>query len=573
MADQLELLAGAAADLATAAATRPEIASSARRLASRLSRRRFHVSVLGEFKRGKSTLINAMVGQDVMPSGVLPLTSVTTELSYGPPGATVNYLDGTTQEITLHSLATYVTETANPGNERKVAHVEARAPAELLRPGVVLVDTPGTGSVFGHDEVAGRALLEADGAIVVMSADAPLSAQERKLLAALSKRKAPTFYVLNRIDHLSAPERDEVSRFVAQAVEKELGHPERLWCLSARAALTSRLAGTEPVESSAGDFGAFSAAFDRFVAQDLVHARTDTARRELRRLARELEGSLALEKAAAALDAASLAQRVATLRAAASDQRNAFEDERTLLDRDVAELADGIERSLAGFAAEQVSRWDSQLVDVARTAPVGRLEDDLRSAVESAVRQSFDQFRMAEADEAEQAWRRLAERLRDRAQGRVDAVRAAAADIFQVELPELAVPQVAEEREHFFYIFVHVGSSTEGITRLVRRALPPALARRRLLERARHDLAAELDKHAGRARWDLTQRLDAVCRRFEAAMAAEIDHSIETILAAAQRAEELHDLAEAQLQARMQDDRAAGQAARAALHVAAQTEQ
>jgi hypothetical protein len=113
-----------------------------------------------------------------------------------------------------------------------------------------------------------------------------------------------------------------------------------------------------------------------------------------------------------------------------------------------------------------------------------------------------------------------------------------------------------------------VGRSTESIDRLFRRLLPTAVVRRRLLERARRDLAGEFDKHAGRARWDLTQRLDAVRRRFEVAMAAELDRSVETILAATARAEELSSMADVERRQHRQANDAAGRAARAALALA-----
>ncbi|MGP8209096.1 MAG: dynamin family protein [Acidimicrobiales bacterium] len=565
MESELDKLAKAADDLAAVAADREELGARAGRLAERLKRRRFHVSVLGEFKRGKSTLINAVLGLELMPTGVLPLTAVATEVGYGTPGATVVHLDGSTQEIGLEDLAEYVTEAHNPANERQVARVEARAPVELLRPGLVLVDTPGIGSVFGHDEVTARAFLEADGAILVLSADAPLSEEEHKLLAALSERRAPTFFVLNRVDHLTLSERDEVARFVTGAVAAELGHKEKLWCVSARAALRARLAGQVPDEDEGGDFGAFSEEFARFVDLDLVQARLETARAELGRLAHELDDSLTIEAAIAELDAASLAQRVARLREAAAEQHQAFEDDRTLLLRDVAILAGTIETALAEFAAEEPPRCDRQLAEAARATPVSQLEDVLRRTVENAVRDSFEQFRQAEAEQAEESWRRLAERFRDRTQERVNAVRAAAADIFQVELPQLALPRVAEERERYFYLFLNVGSSTESIDRLFRRLLPPVIVRRRLLDRARRHLAAEFDKHAGRARWDLTQRLDAVRRRFEVAMAAELERSVETILAATTRAEELRSQAEAERQDRRRRGTVARHAATAAL--------
>jgi Dynamin family len=568
---ELDQLAKAARDLAAAAATdRQELSTRAERLADRVGRGRFHVSVLGEFKRGKSTLVNALLGLDLMPTGVLPLTAVATEVGYGPQGATVVHADGTTQEIDLGRLADYVTEAGNPGNKRQVSRVEARAPAELLRPGVVLVDTPGIGSVFRHDEAAGRALLEADGAILVLSADAPLSEEERKLLTALSERRAPTFFVLNRTDHLSPAELDEVTRFVSDALAAQLGRNEKLWRVSARAALGARLVGEAPDANEGGEFVDFSRALERFVQHDLVEARIATARSELARLAHELDDSLRIEAATSQLDAASLRKRVERLQLAAGEQRGAFADECTLLERDVHDLADAIAKTLEDFAAQAPSKFEDRLVELSRSFPVSRLEQELRRAVESCVRDSFEGFRQAEAERAEESWRKLAERFRDRTQERVNAVRAAAADIFQVELPQLAIPEVAEERERYFYLFLHVGSSTESINHLLRLVLPHSLLRRRLLDRARSDLAQEFDKHAGRARWDISQRLDAVRRRFETAMAAELAASVETILVAASRAEELRGIAEAGRQGRRQVNEAATKVAQVALALAGQ---
>jgi len=566
---ELDKLAGAAERLAAAVVGRQDICERSASLAARLRGRRFNICVLGEFKRGKSTLINALLGSDLLPTGALPLTSVVTEVSYGPEGATVLHLDASTEEIGLAQLAEYVTEARNPDNVRQVARVEVRVPVALLEPGLVLVDTPGTGSLFGHDEVAARALLEADGAIVVLSADAPLSEQELRLLSTLSHRQAPTFFVLNRLDHLGPGEREEVLRFVSEKVAAELGRPERLWALSARAALGARLAGALAEETEAGEFASFYRAFSRFVDEELVAARLSTARAELGRLACELNDAVAIETASAELDVRCLAERVERLRTAAEEQRQAFLDERTLLERDVASLARKIELALADFAQRQPAKCFARLEEVARAAPISKLEDMLQRAVEELVRESFESFREAEAAQAEHSWRTLAARFRDRTEAHLNAVRAAAADIFQVELPHVDLPEVAEERERYFYLFLYVGSSTEGVERLLRRLLPAPLARRRLLERARRELAAEFDKHAGRARWDLTQRLGSVRRRFEVAMAAELERSIATVVQAAVRAEQLHALAEAEREEARSKAEAAKRAARGALELVA----
>lgn len=89
-------------------------------------------------------------------------------------------------------VAHYVTQERNPGNDLRVRRVELRGRWPLLEPGVVLVDTPGIGSVHGHNTEAARAALaDADGAVLVLSADAPLSQQERVLLTTLVERRAP----------------------------------------------------------------------------------------------------------------------------------------------------------------------------------------------------------------------------------------------------------------------------------------------------------------------------------------------------------------------------------------------
>ncbi|HVT76437.1 MAG TPA: dynamin family protein [Acidimicrobiales bacterium] len=568
MATEIDDLVAAAITLADAATAHDEIRARARRLVERLSAGRFHISVLGEFKRGKSTLINALLGADILPTGVLPLTAVITEVSFGDAGAVVEYLDGHRQPIALGDLAEFVTESGNPANERNVARVCVTTRAPLLAPGVVLVDTPGIGSIFHHDETAARALLDADGAILVLSSDAPLSERERGLLAALAERRNPTFYVLNKVDHVAGPEVEELRRFVGDAVSVELGHEERLWCVAARAALQSVIAEDTPTETDAGDFAAFIAALKRFIDDDLVGARVAVARRELARVAHALDDAVALHSSALRLRGEDLARRVVEFESAAADEQRAFADQVTLLDRDVAVLDETIAARLFDFARSAPTRWQDELDRVADRVRIGRLEHELRGAVEAAVEAGFEEFRRTEAAAAERHWRELAEGFREQTESRVNAVRAAASGLFAISLPDTAVPEVAAERERFFYLFLNIDPSGEAVVRFLRRVLlPPSVIRGRLLRRARNDLAREFDKHAGRARWDVSQRLDAVRRRFEAGMRAELDDTVDQILSAARSADELRHASEANRQRALRDDAAIRQVAASALAV------
>ncbi|MHB1504282.1 MAG: dynamin family protein [Acidimicrobiales bacterium] len=558
MDGELEALREASFELAHCAASRsPEVAGRAQRLGERLGWGRFHVSVIGEFKRGKSTLIDALVGEAVLPTGAIPLTALATEVSYGTPGATVVYLDGTTRELEAgDNLAGYVTEIGNPGNAAQVARVEVRVLSSLLETGLVLVDTPGIGSVHLHnDEAAEQAVLDGDGAIVVLSVDAPLSERERAMVAALSERQVPMFFVVNKADHLDDEELEQVRGFIAAGLEAVLGTMPRVWHVAALPGLRSRQAGEE-VGPGCGELAGFEAELRRFVKHDLQDTRLVTARRELARLAGEMSISVEIAGASLAMSAAALAERVEAFRAAAAAERQALSDDRTLLDRDVAALSERVGADLAAFARSAPAELVPELERIAEAVPVSRLEDELQGAVEYCVRSGFEQFRREEARVVESAWQEMAVSQRSRVQARVNALRSAAADLFDVTLPTVTVPEVSEERERFFYLFVQVGSTTEGIGRVARRVLPAGIARRHLLDRAAQQLRSELDKHAGRARWDLSQRLDSVRRRFEVTVERELDQTISTVLGAAERADEMRRETEQQRQRKLAEDEA-----------------
>jgi hypothetical protein len=153
-------------------------------LAQRTAEGRFYIACIGQFKRGKSTLMNALLADRVLPTGVLPITAVPTIVRHGPSrSARVRFQGGTWVDVPPEDLTQYVSEDQNPENKKNVAGVEVFSPSPLLYQGMCFVDTPGLGSVFAGNTAATQAFVpHIDAAIVVVDADPPISGEELALV-------------------------------------------------------------------------------------------------------------------------------------------------------------------------------------------------------------------------------------------------------------------------------------------------------------------------------------------------------------------------------------------------------
>jgi GTP-binding protein EngB required for normal cell division len=183
------------------------------------------VAVLGQFKSGKSSLLNAVLGETVFPVGVVPVTAVITRAAAGPASAVrVTRLDGSVEEVAPTRLAEFVTEAGNPGNRRHVAVVDVLTPALRDWPGVRLVDTPGLGSMFLHNAEATHTWLpNVAVALVIISVERPLSDEDCRLLAEARQTAPRVVVVLTKVDLVTEPELEEIRDFLNRALRESLG--------------------------------------------------------------------------------------------------------------------------------------------------------------------------------------------------------------------------------------------------------------------------------------------------------------------------------------------------------------
>jgi len=201
--------------------------NDAKSLAERLSEGRFYVACIGQFKRGKSTLLNALVEDRILPTGVVPITTVPTVIRYGSKRkARVRFQTGTWSDIVPEDLTQYVSEEHNPENAKGVTGVEAFCPSPLLADGMCFVDTPGLGSVFSGNTAATQAFIpHIDAAIVVVGADPPIAGEELTLVEEVAKQIRDLVIVLNKADRVSDADRKTAKEFTKRTLEKRLKGP------------------------------------------------------------------------------------------------------------------------------------------------------------------------------------------------------------------------------------------------------------------------------------------------------------------------------------------------------------
>jgi small GTP-binding protein len=178
----------------------------------------FLLVVAGEFNSGKSSFINALLGERVLPEGVTPTTDRINRLRYGA-------------EPSEHLLEAYL--------------LDRTYPADLLRE-ITIVDTPGTNAIIRrHEELTRDFLPRSDLVLFVTSADRPFTESERGFLEQIREWGKKIVFVVNKIDILTRPEdQQQVLDFVRDNATALVGEPPRLFAVSARDALAARTTGS-----------------------------------------------------------------------------------------------------------------------------------------------------------------------------------------------------------------------------------------------------------------------------------------------------------------------------------------
>ena len=517
-------------------------------LCGRLREERFHLAILGQFKRGKSTLVNAFLGEPLLPASVVPLTSIPTFLRPGPKRLLrIFFLDGRGEEFPDLScaqaadlLARYVTEERNPENKLGLARVEVEHPSSLLSQGVILIDTPGIGSTFRHNTDATLKFLpQCDAAIFVVSADPPITEVEVGFLKAVKGKMARLFFVMNKIDYLTGDERDRAVEFFTKVIKEQVAPTGDgpVFCISARLGLEGKVGGNKMLWQESG-MHELQAYLLSFLARD----KTRTLQLALAKKALDVVAATTMR---VRLQCSSLQIPLGQL----EKRIQVFDDKIREVEREriaIGDLLAGDRKRTVEFLEErseesrQKARSHLERITndmVLNAENPGVAEQGVQACLAEEIPNFFeDELKLF----SEAMGRRLSEALQpyqDRADNLIETIRRTAAELF--DIPYHAPDSVAAyeiTREPYWVTYNWDTSLGALPMEAVDRFLPARIRMRRVKRRISNDIETLVVRNVENIRWATLQNLDQAFRRYASVLDERLKATIEATRGAIQAA-------------------------------------
>jgi GTP-binding protein EngB required for normal cell division len=185
----------------------------------------FEIALFGRVSSGKSSLLNSILGADVLPVGVTPITAVPTRIAYGAQATMrVSFAESRAETMKIARIAEFATEQQNPGNTKRVTRIAVMLPAPRLRDGVTFVDTPGLGSLATSGAAETLAYLpKCDLGIVLIDAGSTLTTEDLQTIVALYAAAVPSNVLLSKADLVGSEDCEKIIKYVTQHIASECG--------------------------------------------------------------------------------------------------------------------------------------------------------------------------------------------------------------------------------------------------------------------------------------------------------------------------------------------------------------
>jgi small GTP-binding protein len=376
---------------------------------------RVTVVVLGEFNHGKSTVVNALLGDEVLPMGITPTTAVITHLVHGPERkVTIKPPHGKpAYEIDYDQVERAVRESGQEGEEPE--YVEIAYPNDMLSQSLILVDTPGVNDISRQKvEITYGYVPRADVILYVLDATQILKRSEIAFIRdrLLKANRDRILFILNKIDALGPEEVREVEQYAREKLAALIG-PVELFAFSGRQALVAQQQG-RPLPAP---FVTFRAQLLKFLQEQRAFIILDSALGGGLRVATMLEQNLSIKRQGYRLEQDELEQKISAVRARLKESRKLIAENTTRIDDAIKGISATAKHNLRIFTEQfteqlpqQIERSDAR--DVKRFLP-DWIQDEYKRWLEregQAIARSLEEL-------AEEVIQVTNESLRDAVEG------------------------------------------------------------------------------------------------------------------------------------------------------------
>jgi GTP-binding protein EngB required for normal cell division len=520
---------------------RDETARSLATVKSKLDEEAFNLVILGQFKRGKSTFINALLGENILPTAIVPLTSVVTILRYGAElKIEVRYHDDRIEVIALPDLPSYITERGNPQNKKSVKEVTVFYPSEYLKGGVRIIDTPGVGSVYRHNtDVAYNYLPYVDAGIFIISADPPLSESELQFLKDIRGFVDKLFFAMNKIDQVSDEDRRESLEFTARILEQVLGvGAVKIYPLSARWALEAKKGanGKQLEQSLLPDF-------EQRLQEFLIHEKGKvffkSVLNSLLKLISDETISFKLEQEAIKLPVQELTAKVAQFEEEMKTIAQDREHNHYLLSGHLKKLATLLDAEITTYRKESIPALQREIEEEYRRRERqgdGNLREELEAFLFERIRDLFTVWRHELTEKISSELEEVHGWFAARTNETIERILSLTSDIFDLKLKPFTAVEPLSKKSEFYFMFKDDPVGLELVQLAATSVLPWFISKKIVLNKMLETASELVDRHCGRIRYDLVQRLEKTVRDFQKALNEKIDMTLEGIRISFQKA-------------------------------------
>ncbi len=483
----------------------------------KIKENKFNLVVLGQFKRGKTTFVNALLGKRLLPSAVLPLTSIVTVIEYGrEEKAEVYFQDGSIKEIPPENVKLYVTEKENPQNKRGVKYVRIFYPSEILEKGIILVDTPGVGSLYDDNtSVTYDFLPKVDAAVFLLTVDPPLSKEEIAFLRDVFPHVEKVFFVLNKVDYIAEEELSDVIKFTRENLEKLIGRNSLVvYPISAKLALEGRINNDEETFSKSG-----IAQLEKDLKSFLLEEKANMVlRSSINKVLSILSTHLFkadLELKTALTPVKELERKISGFRKLKEEIEQEARDSEFLFRGEIESLIKLVNMDVERFQKQNISRIFEKLMAVfeenKHKNPL-ELSKKLDEAMKKFLVEELDRFVLLENEKVNIEYARIAKRFSAKINSIVDRLMELAADIFEVRMEKFDVEkEITRESSLWFKLeepprLLDVAESVGKIISYT--FLPSAVVHRKIRNELTKKLPEKVDMNCGRIRSDFVDRIN-----------------------------------------------------------------